>query len=123
MAYRGEVISGKQLGRRLNFPTANIRLPQTRLLPDGVFAVRVTVDGKTYGGMCNIGTKPTVDNSNTRQIETHLFDFSDDLYGHTITVELLAKIRDEQKFASVDKLVAQLAQDKMAAMDILQQQR
>lgn len=120
LTYSGEVISGKQLGRQLNFPTANIRLPETRLLPDGVFAVRVTIDNEemVYQGMCNIGHKPTVDDMEIRQIETHLFDFSGDLYGKLLTIEPVAKIRDEQKFSGVDELLAQLHQDKL---DCLQQ--
>lgn len=119
LTYRGEVITGKKLGRQINFPTANVRLPQTRLLPDGVFAVRVTVNKQTYGGMCNIGTKPTVDDTQTRQIEVHLFDFNSDLYGQTIVIEPLAKIRDEQQFSSVDELVVQLGRDKLSALKLL----
>lgn len=117
LAYRGTVIGGKQLGRQINFPTANIRLPMTRLLPKGVFAVRVAIDsddydGNSYQGMCNIGTKPTVDYTNTRQIETHLLDFSSDLYGKDIVVTPVAKLREEQKFSSVETLVAQLHKDR-----------
>lgn len=122
LTYRGEVITGKKLGRQINFPTANVRLPQTRLLPDGVFAVRVTVNKQTYGGMCNIGTKPTVDDTQTRQIEVHLFDFNNDLYGQTIVIEPLAKIRDEQQFSNVDKLVVQLGRDKLSALKLLANQ-
>lgn len=120
--YQGEVITGNQLGRQLNFPTANIRLPQTRLLPDGVFAVRVKADGQHYGGMCNIGTKPTVDATNLRQIETHLFDFSGNLYGKTICIEPLAKIRDEQKFDGIEELITQLEKDKTTTQSVLTRQ-
>ncbi len=110
LQYNGKVIRGKQLGRTIAFPTANICLPQTRLLPDGVFAVRVYIEGRStcYYGMCNIGTKPTVDNSQKRQIETHIFDFSDNLYDKTITLEPVAKIRDEVKFNGLDTLIKQL---------------
>lgn len=125
LSYSGKVISGKQLGRTLSYPTANIRLPEVRLLPDGVFAVRVTVPGQQsiYHGMCNIGHKPTVDNQEIRQIETHLFDFSGDLYGKTLTLEPVAKIRDEKKFDGVEALLAQLHQDKKDSLERLTQDR
>lgn len=119
LSYRGEVISGQRLGRQIDFPTANMCLPEVRLLPDGVFAVRVQVRDATYGGMCNIGTKPTVNNSQMRQIETHLFDFSGDLYGQQMIVEPVAKIREEQKFNGVTELVAQLRQDQEDALAVL----
>ncbi|PID65110.1 MAG: riboflavin biosynthesis protein RibF [Gammaproteobacteria bacterium] len=120
LQYNGKVIRGKQLGRTIDFPTANIYLPQTRLLPDGVFAVRVYIeDGSIcYHGMCNIGTKPTVDNSQRRQIETHIFDFSDDLYSKTITIEPVEKIRDEVKFNGMDALIKQLHDDKITALAV-----
>lgn len=121
LVYQGTVIKGKQLGRTIDFPTANVALSKTRLLPNGVFAVNVQVedDDATYQGMCNIGTKPTVDDSNTRLIETHIFDFSDDLYGKIISVNPVAKIRDEQKFDGVDALVKKLHRDKNSALELL----
>lgn len=121
LSYSGKVISGKQLGRTINYPTANIRLPEVRLLPDGVFAVRVTVPEEkiVYCGMCNIGHKPTVDNQEIRQIETHLFDFSGDLYHKTLTIEPIAKIRDEKKFSGVEALLTQLHQDKKECLQRL----
>lgn len=121
LSYRGTVIAGKQLGRTIDFPTANICLPMSRLLPDGVFAVKVRIadDENSYYGMCNIGTKPTVDDSNTRQIETHIFDFSGDLYGKEIAVTPIAKLRDEQKFDDIDALVVQLHRDKARALKTL----
>ncbi|PID63671.1 MAG: bifunctional riboflavin kinase/FMN adenylyltransferase, partial [Gammaproteobacteria bacterium] len=97
LSYRGEVIAGNQLGRTIGFATANIQLPRSRLLPDGVFVVKVNIEGdeKSYYGMANIGTKPTVDNSDRRQIETHIFDFCENLYEKTIVVTPLVKLRDE----------------------------
>ncbi|PIE44871.1 MAG: riboflavin biosynthesis protein RibF [Gammaproteobacteria bacterium] len=123
LRYYGKVIRGKQLGRTIAFPTANIYLPQTRLLPDGVFAVRAHIEGGStcYYGMCNIGTKPTVDNQQRRQIEVHLFDFSDNLYDKTVTIEPVAKIRDEVKFNSLDELIAQLHDDKITALAVFEQ--
>lgn len=124
LTYSGKVISGKQLGRTINYPTANIRLPETRLLPSGVFAVRVSIDeadnaNTVYQGMCNIGHKPTVDKDKIRQIETHLFDFSGDLYGKRLTIEPVAKIRDEQKFSGIEALLSQLHQDKKESLQRL----
>ncbi|MGY0398442.1 MAG: riboflavin biosynthesis protein RibF [Ostreibacterium sp.] len=121
LCYLGSVIKGKQLGRHLAFPTANIRLSNTRLLPRGVFAVQVYRDNKVYAGMCNIGVKPTVDNEKIRQIEVHLFNFDDNLYDEVITVELIAKIREEQKFSGIEALTAQLKQDKLASLSLLGQ--
>ncbi len=120
LSYRGQVISGRQLGRTIDFPTANVRLPDERLLPDGVFAVNVRVGERTYQGMSNIGTKPTVDSSHQRQIETHLFDFSGNLYGETLQIAPIVKLRDEQTFASVEALTAQLHLDKANALVALQ---
>lgn len=135
LSYTGKVIQGKQLGRTIKFPTANITLPKNRLLPNGVFAVKVHITddlsdklsvspvSSIYYGMCNIGTKPTVSNENLRQIETHLFDFNQDLYGKTLHIEPIAKIRDEQKFNGIDELVAQLEKDKLCCLDLLSQYR
>ncbi len=137
LSYAGKVIQGKQLGRTIKFPTANITLPKNRLLPSGVFAVKVRITDdlsdrlsdnlsvlekpQTYNGMCNIGTKPTVSDENLRQIETHLFDFNQDLYGKTLHIEPIAKIRDEQKFNGIDELVAQLQKDKLCCLDLFSQ--
>ncbi len=121
LSYRGKVTQGKQLGRTIDFPTANITLSKTRLLPNGVFAVKVSIAGKSsvYQGMCNIGTKPTVSDKNFRQIETHLFDFNENLYGKTLYIEPIAKIRDEQKFTDINELINQLHKDKLRSLDLL----
>lgn len=113
LRYHGEVIAGNRLGRTIGYPTANIRLPETRLLPNGVFAVNIEISKskQRYTGMCNIGTKPTVNAEKIRQIEVHLFDFSGDLYDQTVSIEPIAKIRDEQQFDGIESLIAQLQQD------------
>ncbi len=118
LRYTGKVITGKQLGRTIAFPTANVQLPRARLLPDGVFAVKIHIEGEVtpYYGMSNIGTKPTVDNSNTRQIETHIFDFTGDLYHKTLSITPVKKLRDEVKFSGVDALIQQLHRDKANAL-------
>lgn len=120
LSYQGIVVADKQLGRTIDFPTANLRFPDTRLLPAGVFAVWVNIedDKSTYQGMCNIGTKPTLENSQQRQIETHIFNFSGDLYGKKLIVTPIEKIRDEQKFHGLTALIEQLHNDKAQALKI-----
>lgn len=122
LTYRGVVQSGQRLGRTIDFPTANIHLPESRLLPNGVFAARVNIEGdsRTYHGMCNIGTRPTVTDDKLRKIEVNIFAFNSELYGKTLTVEPVEKIRNEQKFTGVDALVAQLRRDREHTLSVLQ---
>ena len=109
MKIQGIVIRGQQLGRRLGFPTANIDAEE---LPvgNGVYASTVELDGRRYRAMSNVGIRPSVDGK-CRLLETYIFDFEGDLYGHTLTVEQLCKIRDERKFSSVDELKERLRLD------------
>ncbi|MFL9843222.1 bifunctional riboflavin kinase/FAD synthetase [Flavobacterium rhizosphaerae] len=109
----GSVVSGKQLGRTIGFPTANIKVSEEyKLIPsNGVYAVSAPLGDKTVLGMMNIGIRPTVDGT-TRMIEAHFFDFDEDLYNKDITVSLHYRLRDEQKFESVDALKEQLKKDK-----------
>jgi riboflavin kinase / FMN adenylyltransferase len=110
----GEVVAGQQLGRTIGFPTANLQVPNKKLIPaQGVYAVRVSGIAGAIApvlGVMNIGSRPTVDGT-TLTIEVHLFDWSGDLYGQTITVELLEFLRSEQKFPSLDALKAQIDTD------------
>ena len=108
----GQVIHSKQLGRKIGFPTANIQIKNDRkLIPaDGVYAVKVNVDNNKYYGMLNIGIKPTTENNN-HQIEVHIFDFSEQIYGQEIYVELVKRIRDEKKFNDLNALQHQLKKD------------
>jgi len=118
----GKVIEGKQLGRKLGFPTANIEtLDDHKLIPgDGVYAVFVKSDGVIYKGMLNIGIRPTVNyNADHKSIEVHIFDFESDIYNSQITLYFVSKIRDEQKFAGIEQLKGQLIKDKTFALDIL----
>lgn len=119
--FSGTVIHGKKLGRTIGFPTANLKVEESyKLIPAiGVYAVKCKIGTKTVNGMLNIGTNPTVDGQNT-SIEVHLFDFQEDLYDKKITVELIKRIRDEQKFASVDKLKEQLHKDKVFAEQLFE---
>ena len=95
---------GKQLGRTLGFPTANLHLPAYVLPPRfGVYACKATVDGKVYTAVTNVGTRPTV-NGDGVTAEAHLLDFQGDLYGKKITLALYAFLRPEEKFESIGKL-------------------
>jgi riboflavin kinase / FMN adenylyltransferase len=116
---RGVVVTGKQLGRTIGFPTANIAVSNGKILPPGVFAVHLeTPDGMVRGGMANVGTRPTV-NGMTESLEVFVFDFSGDLYGLEVRVDFLVRLREEQKFAGLDALKAQLELDKTTARGLL----
>jgi riboflavin kinase/FMN adenylyltransferase len=116
----GEVVQGKQLGRTIGFPTANIQIEEEyKLIPkNGVYVVRALIDEKEVFGMMNIGFNPTV-NGQKQTIEVNLFDFDTDIYGKKIEVSLLQYLRDEQKFGSIDLLKAQLNQDKQNALSFV----
>lgn len=119
----GTVVSGKQLGRKLGFPTANIEASDKyKIIPGyGVYAVTVELEGKKYKGMLNIGTRPTFNNNaDNRSIEVNIFDFSDAIYDKKITLNFVDKIRDEKKFNGIDELIQQLKNDKIKALEILQ---
>jgi riboflavin kinase / FMN adenylyltransferase len=120
----GYVVEGHRVGRQIGFPTANIQASDpNKLIPGfGVYAVEVIVSGKTYGGMLNIGTRPTFNrNADNRSIEVHVFDFSGDLYDKEVALVFAGRIRTEQRFDSVDELAAQLKKDKVSALKILQE--
>lgn len=113
----GTVVKGKQLGRTIGFPTANIHIEEDyKLIPKiGVYVVKANINGETVFGMMNIGFNPTV-NGDKQTIEVHLFNFDKDIYDQKIEVSLLHYIREEQKFSSVDALKAQLDQDKINSL-------
>ena len=106
----GKVIHGAQLGRRMGFPTANLDASQIKGADNGVYCSRAVVEGKIYGAMSNLGCRPSVDGQ-SRLLETHIFDFNGDIYGKTIEVRLLSKIRDEKRFDSIEELRRQLERD------------
>ena len=116
----GEVVKGKQLGRTINFPTANLKIQEKyKLIPqNGVYIVKSVINEQTVFGMMNIGFNPTVNGQN-QTIEIHYFDFDADLYHQKIRVSILQRIRSEQKFESVDLLKAQLETDKQMAISYL----
>jgi riboflavin kinase/FMN adenylyltransferase len=121
-ALHGTVVEGKQLGRKIGFPTANIEASdKNKIIPGfGVYAVKVLVGTDKYNGMLNIGTRPTFNNNaDNRSIEVNIFDFESDIYGQPVTLEFFGKIRDEQKFSGIESLVKQLKRDKKKALLIL----
>jgi riboflavin kinase / FMN adenylyltransferase len=116
---RGVVVHGKQLGRTIGFPTANIAVSNGKILPPGVFAVHLeTPDGISHPGMANVGTRPTVGGM-TESLEVFVFDFEGDLYGLEVRVDFLERLRSEQKFDGLEALKAQLERDKTAARAFL----
>lgn len=118
----GEVVKGKQLGRTIGFPTANIQIKEDyKLIPkNGVYAVKTFIGQKEVFGMMNIGFNPTV-NGQKQTIEVNLFDFDTDIYGEKLEISLLKYLREEQKFGSVDLLKDQLNQDKKTALEFISQ--
>lgn len=118
----GTVTKGQQLGRTIGYPTANIQIEEDyKLIPqNGVYVAKCLVNQQTIYGMMNIGNRPTV-NGITQTIEINLFDFNEDIYGQTITVALLKRMRNEQKFDSLDALKNQLALDKQTALSYINQ--
>jgi len=117
----GTVVKGKQLGRTIGFPTANISLEEDyKLVPqNGVYVVRAEIDGKTIYGMMNIGFNPTVQGKQ-KTIEVHLFDFDTDIYNRKIQVAILQRIRSEKKFESIELLTKQLEEDRNFSRNYLQ---
>lgn len=116
----GIVTKGNHVGRKLGFPTANL-IPgkeEELLLKRGVYAVRVKVNQTLFDGMANIGIRPTLDQHDLT-VEAHLFDFSEDIYGETITIIFYDFIREERKFSSLEELKSQLAKDKISVRKIL----
>lgn len=107
----GVVEHGRRLGRELGFPTANMAVPGSVDVEDGVYYSRVEVDGAVYDAMSNLGRNPSVGGAE-RHLETHIFGFEGALYGRMLRVELVRKIRDEHRFATVEELREQIAKDK-----------
>lgn len=117
---QGTVVEGNKLGRTIGYPTANVEIgDKHKLIPaDGVYAVRVHVGDEVFGGMLNIGYRPTVDGKK-RATEVNIFNFDRDIYGTLLKIEFEARLRDEQKFNGLDALKEQLAKDKINALEAL----
>ena len=120
-SFEGQVVHGDKRGRTIGYPTANLVVSDIhKIIPaHGVYAVNVSLQGKSYKGMMNIGIRPTVEDGASRKIEVHLFEFDAQIYGDSLRVECIAKIRDEQKFSSLDLLKERLSKDKIEALQIL----
>jgi riboflavin kinase/FMN adenylyltransferase len=115
----GTVTEGRQLGRRLGFPTANLRAHNELFPPNGVYAAKAWFREEEYGGVVNIGVRPTIENeAGERILELHLFDFDQQIYGEDVEVAFLAYLRPEQKFAGVDELQTQIQRDAEKARGI-----
>ena len=110
----GVVVAGNRLGRTIGFPTANMQMyePLKQVPGNGVYFVKVETLGRNLYGMCNVGCRPTVSSGNHRTIETHIFDFIEDIYGLDIKVTFIEKLRDEIRFESLEALRSQLENDK-----------
>lgn len=116
---RGRVIEGDKRGRTLGFPTANLAIAERRLVPaDGIYAVRVKIGDRWYGGAANIGIRPTFDKGQ-RLVEVYVLDFEDDLYDQVIEVQFIKHLRAEMKFESVDALIAQMQRDVVETRAVL----
>ena len=114
----GTVVKGKGLGKTIQFPTANLKIDEAyKLIPkNGVYLVQSRIDSKLTYGMMNIGTNPTVSDSDQLSVEVFFFDFDKTLYGQSLTIEVLDRIRDEQKFSGLATLKLQLEQDRQEAL-------
>jgi riboflavin kinase/FMN adenylyltransferase len=116
---RGEVVRGDERGRKLGYPTANVLPDERQIVPGaGIYAGRVRVGGAWYGAATNVGFAPTFDRPDSR-IEAYLLDFGGDLYGQTVDVTFVERLRPEEKFASVEELVGQMGRDVARAREVL----
>ena len=114
----GEVITGQRRGIQLGFPTANIRLPSMASPPTGVYVIEAEVEGNRYGGAANLGYNPTFGNADL-SLEAHLFDFNGDIYGKTIVIRFIDRLREEIRFPGPAELVVQIARDVASAKKTL----
>lgn len=114
--FSGIVVKGMQLGRQLGYPTANLEIKETyKLVPAiGVYAVKCRVRGREYGGMMNIGNNPTIPGKDF-SVEVHIFDFSEDIYGDSVEILMIARLRDEKKFENIEELSLNLRLDEKNA--------
>ncbi len=121
----GEVVEGDGRGKLLGIPTANLSVWAERAIPKaGVYVCRAAIDGRTWGAVTNVGVRPTFENQSVQpRVETHLFDFDNDIYGQDIHLEFLTHLRDEKRFPNPPALVAQIHQDMTQARNFLASRR
>ena len=116
----GKIVKGDGLGKKINYPTANIFIEETyKIIPkDGVYLVETIIEDKLFNGMMNIGYRPTI-GTNVKSIEVHLFNFNEDIYGKVISIKMISKIRDEKKFSSIEALKEQLVKDENYCLKLI----
>ncbi|MGE5337669.1 MAG: bifunctional riboflavin kinase/FAD synthetase [Gemmatimonadota bacterium] len=116
----GRVLHGAKRGRTLGYPTLNLRIAHKRPAAQGIYAVRVHGIGEQpWPGVASVGVRPTVENSGRWQLEVHLFDFADQIYGHLVRVEFIKKLRDEEKYDTLDQLTTAIRNDADQARALL----
>ncbi len=116
----GKVVRGKQLGREIGYPTANLKMKQMVIIPKiSAYATIVKIDGKLYHGMTNVGYNPTTDFREDLSVETYIFDFKEEIYGKEMCVYFISTIRDEIKFDGIEALLAQLKKDEIKVKEVL----
>lgn len=117
--FDGIVVRGDEIGRKIGYPTANLRVNSEKILPEaGVFGVNLIINNTEYKGMMNIGTRPTVNLKGEKRVEVNIFDFDKEIYGETIRVEMIKKIRNEKKFDSLEALKTQIEKDKLMIINL-----
>ena len=116
----GKVVYGDGLGKKIDFPTANIEIKETyKIIPkNGVYLVKTKINSNTYFCMMNIVIRPTVGGTN-KSLEIHFFNFKDNIYGKNVSIEIIKKIRDEEKFSSIDQLKIQLKKDEQFCLKLI----
>jgi riboflavin kinase/FMN adenylyltransferase len=116
----GKVVKGDGLGKKINYPTANIFIEEIyKIIPkDGVYLVETTIKNKLFNGMMNIGHRPTI-GINVKSIEVHLFNFNEDIYDEVISIKMISKIRNEKKFSSIEALKEQLVKDENYCLKLI----
>ena len=119
----GKIVKGRQLGRKIGFPTANVDFDGLKILPKGVYAVRVLLGKESFIGVCNIGCRPTVEKGGLPTCEVHILNFDRNIYGRYLTVRFVAKIRAEKHFSTLGELTQQINKDSILAYKLLKNKR
>ncbi|MDE5699887.1 MAG: winged helix-turn-helix domain-containing protein [Lachnospiraceae bacterium] len=114
----GKVIHGRGIGKLVGMPTANMEVPDESILPPvGVYIADILLDGQIYYGITNIGTRPTVDNDKEMSVETHILNFSREIYGKELKIQLFSKLRSQQRFENFSMLLDQIRKDCIVARE------